>query len=828
MRTSMTLKFKSGLLKSFLAFTAITFLPFSAFAQAVLEEVLVTATRRGNTDIQTTPVSVSALDEDTLDEMLLFDLGDVAAAVPNLVHGNAPAFSSFNPSLRGVGKDGIILYVESPVGVVVDDFVLMSTQTQNIEPFDIEAIEVLRGPQGTLFGKNTTAGIVSIRTKKPELEERSIEARASYASFDSWETKFAGNFGTETLAIRAAGIYQKNDGYYNAGKTSTSFDPIILNNGGPFTPETFTGDGRNLAGVDKFSGRIKLLWEPNEDFSALATYEIVRDNSDSPVVVNEAINGVAVFPSLGFAGVEAGDPLDQSNQSRRNDFFNLDDGHEIDIDGFYLKMDWNVGDYTIHSVTGYREEEARLPSTYMGEGRASLFDATRDDNRETFQQEIRIDSNFDGRFNFTIGGFYQEGDVKFCVTQLLGFLDYFGPGFAPNTLLGGFADANGNPITLATNSHNDNASILCNRQDNTALAAFADATFDFTDKLQIGFGVRQTYENKEWAGRSQTYFQLLNGTAGGADEGLFATLGENLDAADFDRFPLNVATAEQSWTDPSFRVTAGYAATDNLYTWATLSRSVKSGAFNDQTGTSTIGLPVPFTDPQTIAPIDPEYATSVEIGLKADLFNERVRMNIVYFNVTYDDAQRQLNAITGNFQETRFFNAAELDAEGIEFEGSWVVNDNLTISGNWSWQDVEFVSFEADTDFDGVTDIDLSNQPVNRSPEWTAYITATYEHSLGDLGMARHNVSASFVDDTIFTYSALGSAFDAMADNRTLLNWSTTFTDKTEKYFIRAFGKNLTDERYRTGNLAVAALWTMASYGPPRQFGVEVGAKFDF
>ena len=300
MRTSMTLKFKSGLLKSFLFSTAVTFLPFSAFSQAVLEEVLVTATRRGTTDIQTTPVSVSALDEDTLDEMLLFDLGDVAAAVPNLVHGNAPAFSSFNPSLRGVGKDGIILYVESPVGVAVDDFVLMSTQTQNIEPFDIEAIEVLRGPQGTLFGKNTTAGLVSIRTKKPKLEERSIEARASYASFDSWETKFAGNFGTDTLAIRAAGIYQKNDGYYNAGKTSTSFDPIILNNGGPFTPETFTGDGRDLAGVDKFSGRIKLLWEPNEDFSALATYEIVRDNSDSPVVVKEAINGLSFFPNLGF------------------------------------------------------------------------------------------------------------------------------------------------------------------------------------------------------------------------------------------------------------------------------------------------------------------------------------------------------------------------------------------------------------------------------------------------------------------------------------------------------------------------------------------------
>ncbi|NKB39127.1 MAG: TonB-dependent receptor plug domain-containing protein [Gammaproteobacteria bacterium] len=190
---------QNNLLKSIvIAFLAlITALPMQVMAQSVLEEILVTATRRAETDIQTTPISVSAITEDALDDMLLFDLGDIAAAVPNLVQGNAPAFSSFNPSLRGVGKDGIILYVESPVGVAVDDFVLMSTQTQNLEPFDIEAIEVLRGPQGTLFGKNSTAGLIHVRTKKPVMDERSIEVRASYASFDSLETKFAGNYGTD-------------------------------------------------------------------------------------------------------------------------------------------------------------------------------------------------------------------------------------------------------------------------------------------------------------------------------------------------------------------------------------------------------------------------------------------------------------------------------------------------------------------------------------------------------------------------------------------------------------------------------------------------------
>ena len=152
-----------------LAIAALALLPLApvpAIGQPQLEEVLVTATRRGETDIQITPISVTALDDESLDRMLMRNIGDMTAAVPNLVTGNAPAFNSFNPSLRGVGKDGIILYVESPVGVSVDDFVLMSTQTQMLEPFDIASIEVLRGPQGTLFGKNTTAGVINVKTKK--------------------------------------------------------------------------------------------------------------------------------------------------------------------------------------------------------------------------------------------------------------------------------------------------------------------------------------------------------------------------------------------------------------------------------------------------------------------------------------------------------------------------------------------------------------------------------------------------------------------------------------------------------------------------------------
>jgi len=284
--------------------------PLPALGQPQLEEVLVTATRRGETDIQITPISVTALDDEELDKMLLRDIGDMTAAVPNLVTGNAPAFNSFNPSLRGVGKDGIILYVESPVGVSVDDFVMMSTQTQMLEPFDIASIEVLRGPQGTLFGKNTTAGVINVRTKKPELNEGSLEVSAAYAEYDSIDTKFALNLGGDTVALRAAGIYQKSDGYYKNGSMATSFDPAALFGTGEFVPQTFNGDGRSIGGDDVFSGRVKLLWAPRDDIEARLTYEMIRDNMDSPPIVAENAPSSVFTAFLGFPGMFDGDPID--------------------------------------------------------------------------------------------------------------------------------------------------------------------------------------------------------------------------------------------------------------------------------------------------------------------------------------------------------------------------------------------------------------------------------------------------------------------------------------------------------------------------------------
>ena len=808
-------------------------------AQPRLDEILVTATRRGETDIQTTPISVTAIGGEVLDKLNLHSTADISIMVPNMVSATAPMFNSFNPSLRGVAKSDIIVYVESPVGVAIDDFVLPSVQTQAVHPFDIESIEVLRGPQGTLFGKNTTAGVINIRTVQPQLNETSLDLGIRAGSFNTREGRFAANYGTEHFALRAAGIYQKSDGYYRNGKQSSSVNPYTGE------PLDFTGDGRRLGGDDVFSGRLKALWEPNDAFSATLTYEYIRDRSDAMPAVNEAVPG-SVFEALGFPGVAQGDPIRQAGQSdRRGETITDVADSRVDVDGYYLALEWTGGSLTLNSITGFREQESRLPGSQTGETSRevdgqfiSTFDNMgRDDDRQTFQQEIRLTSNYGGDFNFVLGGFYQRDSTKFCVANVFGFVDFFAPG-APVLANAGLL-ASGFP-PLADGSFNANPLLLCSRQEAEAIAGFFDATYDLTSRVTLGAGIRQSYENKKWTGRGSTFPQFLGAPredflSGAAvpDENLLGSLNQILDAADFARFPHGVISREQSWTNPSWRLTLDYQWTDDLFVWATRSHSVKSGAFNDQTGSAFSGVPTEFTNPIQTSPIDPEFADSWEVGLKGDLFDSRLRFGATAFHVTYDDAQRQLNATFqlpggGSLQETLFFNAAELEVKGVELEASWLLAEGLTFVGNGSWQAAKYKSFQADTNFDGTPNVDLSGVEVDRAPKWTGTGALYYTHDIAGGGELSHNVTVAYERGAIFTYSDLGSAFDARTDSRTIFNLSSTYTVPSGRYSFRVIANNVFDRRYRTGSLAVADLWTSTSYGRPRWIGIDFTANFDF
>ena len=371
-----------------------------------LPEVTVTATRR-ETSLQETPIAVTALSSAAVAAANAHDLGDLAKFAPGFSAARLTAFNAASFAIRGVGQTDIIVYQEAPVSVIVDDFVLPSTQTQLLDTFDLERVEILRGPQGTTFGKNTTGGAVNITTKRPSLTDSSAQFQLEGGSFGKQEGKLAFNVPVidGKLGIRFSGKYTKSDGYYRNG---ASWGPIVTFVPLPDTAGNVgTGDGKRVGGDDVFYGRLKALWQPVDNVNWLFQYEKLRDRSDAVPSYNDTPPGAPyLWNALGLTRPD-GDPLDHMASSGRDEFLIREgSGQRVDVDGFYSNLDWQVGDLKVSSITGYRKQEERLPNTYTGaapvtdDGQViSLFDAERDTDRDTFQQEVRAVSTFDGPVN---------------------------------------------------------------------------------------------------------------------------------------------------------------------------------------------------------------------------------------------------------------------------------------------------------------------------------------------------------------------------------------------------------------------------------------------
>ena len=775
-----------------LAASPITTAPVFA-EELVLEEIVVTATRRAETDIQTTPVSVTAISSEDFEVLHAQDIGEIALYVPNFSAATVTGFNAASFAMRGAAETDIIVYFDPKVGVIVDDFVIPHVQTQLLEPFDIEAVEVLRGPQGTLFGKNTTAGAIVVRTKRPDFEETSFDASLSYASFEDTKANFAFNVPlSDTLAFRFAGLYQNSDGYYENGKVDNPIDffGAGIGDAGLTDGSAVRGDGDNVGGKDVLSARAKLLFEPNDRLSVLGQLEYIKDRSDPVPVVNTTPAGAGQLATLfGFPGVSGGDPIDQAG-IHSSSIVNLNDEQEVDVFGYYINAEYALENHTVYGLIGYREQESRLPNEYLGTPYESFFAATRDDDRETFQAEFRIASEFDGNFNYVAGGFYQTNDVEFCVLQQLGLVEFFG------SAVPGILD-------------NDNPLILCNKQDATSWALFTDFNFDITEKFSLGIGVRYTYEEKDYTAREGLPVSFV--FPGGQ-------FSEPLDGQNYALAAFAVQEDDEDWSEPTWRVTGSYQFNNDVYGYVTFSRGFKSGGYNDQAGSGGFAnFP--------LQSYDPEFANNIEVGIKTSLAEDRMRLNVTYFRVNYEDFQRStVVSVPGTaFQETRTFNAAEVDAQGLEVEFTALLAENLTLHANLGWLDSEYDKFQLDRNLDGILE-DFSGRDVVRSPDITAGIALNYDQPLDDSGSLTYNLNYLYEDENVYYYNDdIGRQFDTVLEERTILGASVTWRDAEERYFVSVFGKNLTDDRYQTAAQAVGALWTFSNYGPPRTYGVQVG-----
>ncbi len=793
-----------------------------------IEEVTVTGTKRDVAQ-QDLAIAVTTITAKQLERSFRTDVTSLTEMAPNVTLTRNNGFNAVAGGIRGTGFISILVTKDPSTGLTVDDFVFTHVQSQFIEMFDIEHVEIFRGPQGTLFGKNTTGGAIAFTTKKPVLGEFFGEVEGTYGQWASndGEVKkvtFALNVPLgDTLAMRLAVISDKDQGYYTNDKPmgGTFLCFACDGPGQPTTEEIFTkypttGDGTRIGGKDVIAGKMKFRWQPNDAFLADFIYEYLRDDSEPVANANETPSDEGyVFPIIGFPGIEAAgwkDPFRTGRSWQDNKVINMSKGHQVHANGYYLTMGYSADRFIFKSITGYREQDEILASTYTGEAYTSLYDASRNTKREQFQQEFRFTSEFDGPFNFVAGTAYYRDDVEFVVFGNLGF-------FLP---------------LAGAEFYRDRFEVQWTTQDRDSYALYLDGTYQLTDKASLTAGFRHTQDKKN--------FHRLNlGTAANPVSNFITQdewIGPHVNPLPESAFGNNI-TASKKWDSDNYRLVFDYAWNDNLMTYASYANGFVAGGFSETCGS-----------PTSCQPYASEKNDNFELGMKSDLLDGSLRLNVALFYTKYKNLQRDtvvtiIDAAGNQFQETQAVNVGKSTAKGAEVELTYVPMDNLRFDVNFGYLDHKYDSYSPSADpaplgLPGLPrPIDFSSLDPPFSPKLNYGLGVTYIQDLTGGSNLTYNVSMHHQDKfETDSFPANGQGADAsgnpiikqkqytQSEERTLLNAFLTWESSNEKLQLTLYGKNLTDKTWRSSGQAVATLWNFTHHGPPRELGVQARFRF--
>lgn len=432
--------------------------PVDAADAAQVQEIVVTAQRREQ-NLQDVPVAVTAFGAQQLADQSVQNLTDLSAKSPNVVLapvGAYPYASAF--FIRGLGFADVESTFEPSVGVEMNGVYLARNSGALQDFFDIASVEILRGPQGTLYGRNTIGGVVSVRTKLPG-DEFGAEFQATAGDHGRAEARAAVDIPVNDMfAMRFSGLYKSYDGYsYNAFRDEEVGDNEVA------------------------SGRATFVFTPTDDFDATLIADFDRERGSGGAFRNAALPGNVYYNFSPDTGTPT--PLFPAGDSDPTDpytvYSNTPIFANVDTWGLALTMNWDVGFGTLTSVTGYREFDDQVQSDYDASP-VNFFFAYRDQTHNQFSQELRIAGEAGDRFNYVLGVFYL--DQSYDITNTQGGLIYGG--------------ATTPQIASQTNS---------------AWAVFGQADYELTDQLTLTFGGRYSYEEKEFTNQplffpvSQTY-----------------------------------------------------------------------------------------------------------------------------------------------------------------------------------------------------------------------------------------------------------------------------------------------------------------------------------
>ncbi len=780
-----------------------------------LEEVVVTAQRR-ETMLQETPIAVTAFTSEKIEDMGIFDITDISGLAPNTNIQKQPSSNSnMSIAIRGITSGETALLVDPKVSFYVDGVYLSKTVGAVFDIVDMESIEVLRGPQGTLFGRNSSGGAINVTTVKPSGElGGNVEASFGNEGYMRYRGSIDLPKIADMLSVKVSAMHMEWDGWAD---------------------NDFPGQESDLASEDNDSYRIALRLEPTDNLTIDYAYD-KTDNEGVPVpfqvteVKDSIYNGITTTPfPYEFLGGQlyqemaalVGDP-----DERREDY-NLDavSTEELEVEGHTFTATLELDSVTLKYIFGDRDTDSTYDATDLDGGALNTADlfygggqvvptpgfhaAIPDGTVEMTTHEFQIIGDlFDDRLAYTFGYYYYEEEVFQDNPQTFGLPIQFlavDPGLLAAYTAAGFCNnvPGQGPVCIGSQRQplpfpvpgadpNLNGAVdFTYGQDTESWAIYGQGSYDLTDTLEVTVGLRYTEDER--------------------DAFLF---NESLGHNDFSDRLRN----DEDWDNISYLFNLNWAVTEDMNLYATYSTGYNAGGFNARASTERS-----WNDP-----VDEEEVDSFELGMKADWLNNRLRTNVALFYNEFTDIQiTQFEAGSGG-ASSQLVNAGEATYWGVELDMVAILAEGLIMDLTYGYLDSDYDEYLAR---DPATDqeVDISNvTTVTRAPEHNGNIGLQYDFAPFDFGSLSARVDASYSDE--FVFHPFQNQFDAARD-RWILNARVSLNDislgDVGTLRVSAWGKNLADEEFEEWGIDFASLgWAGNTFGRPRTYGVDFVVNF--
>ena len=741
---------------------AVTWAADSSANNLVIEEIIVTA-RKKEESIQDTPLAVTAITGE-LREGSVRRLEDIQAFAPNLFINRTPGIASGAAiTIRGVASLESDKSFEPSIGVVMDGMFLGTSSGVLLDNFDIERIEVLRGPQGTLFGKNTTGGILNVIRSPVSLNEMGADISLTGGSFGRQDIKAVAQIPLieDTLGLKLFGASIQHDGHVRNTTLNT-----------------------DVGGDDKTNYGFTVLWEPNDDFDLKVHHEIMEDNSEQGAYTNRNVVGelACTITQIGFDPAngcekDANDGPD-TTESDGSNFSNND--YETTI----VTANFNTEAFLYTYIYSLRDMDEQNMQDFDG-APAHLLRMNFFNDWEQTSHEFRVTSQFSDTVQF-IAGFYDwEADFeqRWDVYDLFYQLSRLGvpPWGAGRQGVEGYSDVFPWEDDVAGNNGQS--------QLTTSTAVFFSADWFVADNWTLTAGFRWTEEEKDFVG-------------GASAPGYYPLRGEPWPGI------FNPYEAKAKWTETTPKLGLRYQPSDDAMFYASYSEGFKSGGFFARQANYLI-------DPS----YEPEYVKNYEFGWKTTLQDGRMIFNGAIFRSDYDDKQESiLIPVDLSNVATVVRNASSLEMTGLELEVMYQVTQAWNVMATYGYIDSEYADYLADLTGDNIVTDNSALVPRN-TPKNTFGLTTSYTAKVGN-GDLKARISYRHRSDM-----ETNSSNNPLGTLDSISNVNATVSYTIDNYGVSLWGRNITDQREERW-ATIGGLTSRGWWNEPATYGVTVSASF--